>query len=447
MAAAALPTALSVYWSDEHVGTLHRTDPLSFAYARAWLDKAAAPLHPHIPLAEGTIATPAVHAFFENLLPEADQRRIIGLKHQVSSVFGLLALMGGDTAGAIVLTPEGERPTPPAYQRLTWDQVNALLHADGKFVRERAAIEAEAAAAGMPVPRLSLSGAQLKMLLSIDENGNPWRPMGTSPSTHILKPDIVRTDLKLFASAVNETIVMRAARICELPTARVAYQATTKACLIERYDRYWRDDRALGRLWQADFCQIAGKASDEKYEADGGPTLKECYSIIRSYSVQPAVDLRNFLRWIFFNLYVGNNDCHAKNLSMLAGPEGLRLAPFYDLMSTRVYPGLAANFAFRIGGESEPGKLASPHLASLADELGLPLKYLTRIASQVKSALPQAVEWVKKDLGPNEAVMAARLQHKIASVTKRMQARLCGEAPHPEPKDDLEDAPAQGPHA
>ncbi|HEY8605921.1 MAG TPA: type II toxin-antitoxin system HipA family toxin [Noviherbaspirillum sp.] len=418
---------LSVYIDGDCIGTLHRTDPLSFTYTPAWLDrKGAVALHPSIPLAPGIQQSPVVHAFFENLLPEGDQRRIIGMRHHVTSVFGLLALAGGDTAGAVVLVPEGQVPEPPAYQPLTWEQVNALLYTNGDFVKERQAIEA--AAAGLPRPRLSISGAQLKLLLSLDADGMPLRPMGNSPSTHILKPDIVRSDLKLFATAVNETIVMHAAQLCELPAARVAYQPQTKACLVERYDRKPRADGSLARLWQADFCQIDGKPSDVKYELDGGPSLKTCFDIVRRESVQPAVDQRQLLRWVFFNLYVGNNDSHAKNLSLLATPDGLRLAPFYDMMSTRVYSGLASHFAFRIGGENEPGQLGPAHLKALAAELRMSPRFVTaiaqQVAAQVEAAIPQAAEWVMRDLGPSEQVMGERLQHKIRAIVTRMRARL-----------------------
>ena len=53
-------------------------------------------------------------------------------------------------------------------------------------------------------------------------------------------------------------------------------------------------------------------------------------------------------------------------MALLAAPEGLRLAPFYDLLCTRVYSGLAKHFAFRIGGESLPGALEPRHLNALA---------------------------------------------------------------------------------
>ena len=417
---------LSVYQDRQRLGTLFRTDPLSFTYDAAWLAAPnTTPLHPQLPLTRERLASPAVFAFFENLLPEGDERKILTLRHQVSSVFGLLAKVGGDTAGSVVILPEGELPQPALYQSLSWEQVNALLHADHATLRERDAIEQ--AAAGMPAPRLSLSGAQAKMLLSLDAQGQPLRPMGSAPSTHILKPDIVRTDLKLFASSVNETIVMRAAHLCGLPVAQVSYQATVKACLVKRYDRVPRPDGSLARLWQADFCQIAGLPSDVKYETDGGPSFQDCFDILADSSA-PAVDRRNLLRWLFFNLYVGNNDSHAKNLALLATADGLRLAPFYDLMSMRVYSGLSPHFAFAIGGERDPGRIGAAEVTGLAQALKVNPAFMQRLAAemagQVERALPQAVADIRPALGPTERVMAERLEQHILSLVRKGSKRI-----------------------
>lgn len=103
-APAALPHALWVHGPDGLVGTLYRSEPLAFSYCASWLANAAAtPLHPAIPLGEGRIDTPYVAAFFENLLPEGDQRELISLREQVTTVFGLLSRVGGESAGAEVL--------------------------------------------------------------------------------------------------------------------------------------------------------------------------------------------------------------------------------------------------------------------------------------------------------------------------------------------------------
>ncbi len=421
-----LPKALWVYATEDLVGTLHNTDPLSFTYSDAWLAKTdATPVHPDIPLTPGQNATPYVAAFFENLLPEGEPRKLISMREQVSTTFGLLARVGGESAGAYTLVPEGEPLRAPVYQELTWAQVNVLVHASGARSAERDAIER--AARDMPKPRMSISGAQSKILLYLDETGSPWRPMGNAPSTHILKPDIIRTDVGIFASAVNETIVMRAAPVCGLNTAHVSYQPTTQACLVARFDRIRQHDGSVQRTWQADFCQLLGKQSDAKYEADGGPSFKQCYDLLER-SVQPAVDRLQLLRWLFFNLCAGNDDSHAKNLSMIATPAGWRLAPFYDLMCTRVYTGLSNKFAFRIAGESAPGKITHEHIVAFSGELGVAPRYIhtlaLEISRKVAAAIPEAAADVIAILAPAERVMAERLAQKVASIATRMRKRL-----------------------
>lgn len=73
-----------------------------------------------------------------------------------------------------------------------------------------------------------------------------------------------------------------------------------------------------------------------------------------------ALDLRHLVQWVFFNLYTGNNDSHAKNLSIYELPgAGVRLTPFYDLMCTRIYPGLSREFAFSLGREVLPGQVGA----------------------------------------------------------------------------------------
>lgn len=426
MTANALPASLWVYMGADRVGSLYPTDPLSFEYVPEWIGrKDPRPLQQEIPVVPGRIATPALHAFFENLLPEGDQRKLISMRQQVASVFGLLATVGGDTAGSIVLVPEGEQAAAAIYQDLTWEQVNALVHADAASAREREAIEA--AAAGMPRPRISVSGAQFKMLLLVGSNGLPRRPMGSSPSTHILKPDMVRPEIRIFATAANETLVMQTARYCGLPTAPVSYQPVTQACLVQRYDRVLSSDGTLERLWQADFCQLLGKPSDVKYELEGGPGFRDCYELL-GMSAAPAVDRRQLLRWLFFNLYVGNHDSHAKNLAMVATSEGLRLAPFYDLMSTRVYPGLGPSFAFRIAGESEPGKLRRTHLAALAAELGVAPRYVMQLATELAAHIPPALEKAAAEIQPHighkQKVLVERIVRGIRNTVGQMSKRL-----------------------
>jgi len=104
--------------------------------------------------------------------------------------------------------------------------------------------------------------------------------------------------------------------------------------LAERYDRRREPARAASRLHQEDFCQALGIASELKYQSEGGPSLADCFSLVRHATARPAPELRKLLEGALFNALIGNNDTHAKNFALLHQPWGAALAPLYDLRST-----------------------------------------------------------------------------------------------------------------
>ncbi len=412
------PDRLDVYYGSELVGTIHDTSPVTFEYAASWLDRAQRMPVAAIALQRGRNDSAAVQAFFENLLPEGELRHYLAEQRKASTLFSLLLEVAGDTAGGFVIVPGGQHPQPATYEATTWEAMTAAL--GKKFA---SAIDLQGGDA-----RISLAGAQDKTSIAIFEDGLPRLPKGTSPSTHILKPNIKRL-AKVWHSAANETIVMRTAANCGLPTAEVFYEPHTESCVVRRFDRLVRPDGTLARLVQYDLCQLAGTVSERKYEKEGGPGLAACAELIRRYSTQPAVDLRHFVGWIFFNLYAGNNDSHAKNLSIYNLPgKGVTLTPFYDLMCTRLYPGLSQDFAFAIGGEYEPAAMTSAHLAPLARQLGMRPQFLARQAVDLARRMPDAMEQAVRDVKPAlphpAKTLAERLQRFVQSTTMKLAARL-----------------------
>ena len=170
----------------------------------------------------------------------------------------------------------------------------------------------------------------------------------------------------------------------------------------------------LDRLHQEDFCQAQGIVSETKYQKEGGPSLKQSFSLLRQVSSAPAVDLARCLDAVIYNYLVGNNDAHGKNFSLLyhgigtASPE-IRLAPLYDILSTTYYPELSQNMAIKIRGEYSSEKVLPKNFEQLAEEAGLakPL---------VKQRVPEMAEIViaalgKMDLGrPVAAAVAALIR-------------------------------------
>jgi serine/threonine-protein kinase HipA len=203
----------------------------------------------------------AVQAFFENLLPEGELRVYLSAQRKASTLFAMLLEVAGDTAGGFVLLPTGQVPQPASYETSSWAALAAVLKA-----KSAAAIDLQGGDA-----RISLAGAQDKASIALFADGVPHLPRGTAPSTHILKPDIRRL-AKVRESAVNETVMMRTAARCGLPTAEVFYEPLTRACVVRRFDRVARADGGLDRLIQYDLCQLAGTVSEKKYEKEGGPS-------------------------------------------------------------------------------------------------------------------------------------------------------------------------------
>jgi serine/threonine-protein kinase HipA len=418
----ARPDNLHLFLGDEPVGWVHDTAPLAFEYAPAWLQRQPARPVAAIPLQQGRQQSDAVQAFFENLLPEGELRDHLSTQRKASSLFSLLVAVAGDTAGAFVLLPAGQLPQPAQYEPTTWAELAATIKA-----KSAAAIDLQGGDA-----RISLAGAQDKAGIAIFADGVPRLPRGTAPSTHILKPDIRRLN-KVRESALNEAVIMMTAARCGLPTAEVFYEPLTRACVVRRFDRVVRADGGLDRLVQYDLCQLAGTVSDRKYEKEGGPGLAACAAIVRRTSSQPAVDLRHLVQWVFFNLFTGNNDSHAKNLSVHELPGvGVRLTPFYDLMCTRIYPGLSREFAFSLGGEVLPGSVGRKQVDVLARELGMGAQFLQRTSAELARQLPLALQGACDELAhmlaPGGRVFLEKLRLWVLSNTVKTAARVAGDA-------------------
>jgi serine/threonine-protein kinase HipA len=413
-----LPERLEMFFGDDVVGTIHDTTPLGFEYADRWLNGADSFPVASIPLSPGLSQSEAVEAFFENLLPEGELRRHIAERHKASTIFAMLAAVAGDTAGGFVILPQGQRPGPPTYQKTTWKDLARQLAG-----KSGAAIDLQGKEA-----RLSLAGAQDKALIAIFDDGHPRLPEGNAPSTHILKPDIKRLQ-KVWHSAVNEAIVMKMAELCGLHAAEVFYEPHTRACVVRRFDRIAKPDGSLGRIVQYDFCQLAGLSSEKKYESEGGPGIAQCGQLIRAYSTQGAVDLQRLIDWLLFNLYVGNNDSHAKNLSIHRAPEGgVVLTPFYDLMCTHMYSGLSSSFAFSVGGEFNPAKIGPEQIARMASDLGVRPQFVVReaasLAAKVDQTIDAAIQWITPSLPTGAGRLLDRLQWFVKSNTRKTAARI-----------------------
>jgi serine/threonine-protein kinase HipA len=412
------PRKLDVYRGTQLVGELIDEAPLKFVYSDLCLQNKEGAIAPNLDLSQAEYSGDVVEAFFENLLPEGKIRKLLSLKYHTTTTFGLLSEIGGDSASNLTVLPQGKKPEPPSYQDTTWESVNETLHNPYEITQAGQADE------GI---RISLAGAQRKITLAVTTDGTPSLPLGNSPSTYILKPDIMGIE-NVWSSAINETFVMSLARSLNIGVAEVSYQPIVKACLVKRYDRIIEDNGNIRRLHQLDLCQLDGKPSTIKYESDGGPSLLRCRELLSENGV-PAADMKRFLQWVFFNLFVGNNDGHAKNLSIYYPPDqGVRLAPFYDLLCTSIYSGLSRKFAFKIGGENIPGDINRDQITQMAGEMNFKAAYVFSIANEIAGGILRQIDGITSRLTNianigSEKTLLSRLNRYITQNTQKLQKR------------------------
>ena len=247
--------------------------------------------------------------------------------------------------------------------------------------------------AGETGMRLSLAGAQSKVPVVLVD-GRVALPAPGQPTTHILKPPIAR----FAATTENEAFVMRLAAAVGLDVAPVEARAVRGRTflLVERYDRSMADDGQVRRIHQEDFCQALGVPPETKYASEGGPTLKDCFALIRRIATRPALDVLKLLDAVIFNLIAGNADAHGKNFSILYDGGAAKLAPLYDLLSTVRYPELSPNLAMKIGMRGTLAEIDVKAWTAFASEtgLGMPLvrRRVAELADSVSGATQAAVQ-------------------------------------------------------
>lgn len=193
---------------------------------------------------------------------------------------------------------------------------------------------------------------------------------------------------------------LQAAKV-EARILQVEGKEPRKFLLVDRYDRAHAGGGVV-RLHQEDFCQALGLPIEKKYQAEGGPGLKECFDLVDNHSTEPALDRIQFLDAVIFNIIVGNSDAHGKNFSFLhamVGQGGLRLAPLYDLVSTAPYTGeIDQRFAMKIGRARTLEELTPREWARMVEHTGVAMPYLKRRVAALAEAVAASATPVATEL-------------------------------------------------
>ena len=413
------------------VGNIYQSPSgaLRFVYLEEWRNsKNAYALSLSMPLTAQEHRDEAISAFLWGLLPDNQRMldhygRLFGISPR--NPVALLAHIGADCAGAVQFAPpdradqlEGAPSRRGAIEWLTETEIANEL----KTVREQGIPGASRETVG----QFSLAGAQPKIAL-LEEHGRWGRPSGRVPTNRILKPP--SGEFRGFAE--NEHFCLELAASLELGavTSRVIRFANEVAIVVDRFDRELHRGVWV-RIHQEDFCQALGVMPTQKYENEGGPGIPDLISLLQEASTKPDDDVARFIRATALNWVLAATDAHAKNYALLHSNRGVRLAPFYDVLSYLPYADANLNrvkLAMRIGREYLVRRIHRQSWSALAKQSRVSEGTVVENVLAVLEALPAAIDRTAErsireglDRGIIEPLQK-RVQHRVVRCLQLMR--------------------------
>ena len=396
---------LDAYLNGQRIGTLSEGEDLwRFEYDAAWTNapgsfdlspalSRATPLH-----VDGGTLRP-VQWYFDNLLPEETLREALikesGIKGD--DAFALLEYLGAESAGSLVLLPPGVEAKPPGGLKPL---------ADEDLSRRIRDLPRQSLSTSAP-KRMSVAGAQHKLLV-VYRDGELFEPVGSEPSTHILKPNHTSADYA--SSVINEYAMQRLGALLELGSPPVYRKYVPEPVyLIQRFDRFIDKKGATQRRHVIDACQLLNKSRSFKNTSATLQTLADCIDHCRA---QPIARLRLY-RWLVFNILIGNDDNHLKNISFMVSNEGIEVAPPYDMLSTAVYHTTAyadgralwpeVKLMIPLPGAATFGEVTRQAVLAAGAALGLTRRISERELGRMSAVMPEVLKVVRTDIEAENA--------------------------------------------
>lgn len=380
-----MSTQLFVWHHAAPVGSLSLNDEgrWSFRYDPGWN---AFALSPHLPIGdvrEDLAHQRTVEWFFDNLLPEGTLRLALANRAGIrdASAWQLLSSYGQDTAGALSILPNDVTPSEQqVYTPLPVARLSEMIE------RSREGFPLMAQEGAM---RMSLAGVQEKIALRFLPDGSFWLAQGSTPTTHILKPE--NPNKKYPFCPANEWYCVSLADAVGLKVPRVHLLSAAghRIYVIDRYDRR-ETAQGIRRIHQIDLCQARNVPPSKKYEDEAGLSAVDLFAIARSCRV-PVAAKSAAMSWMAFNYLIGNGDAHAKNVSFLMTGGKPDPAPAYDLLCVDAYH-QDRHLTMSIGGMNQAGWVEGCHWDAFALTHAIDPRAMRTALGRLVTTLPAASE-------------------------------------------------------
>ncbi len=390
--------ALSVRLYGKQIGVITRPagDRQFFAFEQEYMDDLRRPtLSLSFKGSTGGLVTNfrpvgrRVPAFFSNLLPEGHLRDYLATRADVNPEreFFLLAVLGADLPGALVVAPmeDADRPLESPDDR-----------SDGSR---------KVAVSGKEPLRFSLAGVQLKFSAVMEASGGLTIPADGLGGSWIVKlpsaryKAVARNEFAMLALAQRVGISIPESKLVDVTSIKgLPEQALTlerEALAVKRFDRLTDGER----VHMEDFAQVFGVFPNNKYKFHSYSNIA---SVLWAEIGEDAVI--EFVRRLVFSILIGNADMHLKNWSLLYPNRRTPvLSPAYDFVATLPYiPG--DRLALSFGGSRSLSEVTKDQMRKFADAARIPISPLWKIAVETAErtteswkTLPEA-DLLPKDL-------------------------------------------------
>jgi serine/threonine-protein kinase HipA len=233
---------------------------------------------------------------------------------------------------------------------------------------------------------ITIPGVQTKLSLDLKKEVNniPKLTIVGLWGDYILKPQ--SNDYNELPE--NEDLTMHLAKIFKLNVvdhSLIKLNDNSLAYITKRIDRVNEK-----KIHMEDMCQLTERLTEDKYKG----SLEQIDKIIKKYSANPLLDSFLFFESIIFSFITGNADMHLKNYSLI-GEDQVKLAPFYDLISTRLI--ISENidneeFALSICGKKK--KITQSDIIKFGNSIKLNEKQIENVFTKFRANLKKAIDFI-----------------------------------------------------
>ena len=415
-------TSLQVKLNHLPIGTLSikgKDSRYLFEYTPEWKDKGYE-ISPHFTF-DKPITSHSIKRFLENLLPEGKGLDDLTSFTHISknNIYGLIQAMGYETSGALSFGKIQE-DIPPLFRAITEEELTQRIDE----------IESKSIIIWDKKQRLSLAGVQEKLPVLL-QDGKLGLADGSLSSTHILKFQTKRNE----NIVINEYFCMSLAKEAGLTVATVNLKkyGNHPVLMVDRFDRVIHQD-SIERLHVIDGCQMLDLPSSYKYERNFGASrdvedIREGASFAKLFDMAnlctvPATAKLQLLDWAIYTLIIGNADAHGKNISFFISKSGMRVAPYYDMLSIILHEDVDHALAMAYGDEFDIDKILGYPLRAFSDEIGINPKLVSK---RIKSVCKNVIKTLDKHtidlslLNEQEKIFVTKLEQVI---TQRIDTLL-----------------------